>query len=199
MYLYKAKKLPTDMNVSASDLYLINNYLEFKDYKTKKPEYTDFTLTDWCGTEEDEVNLKLVDLYQSEFKTTYGSWDKLKTHPYKSILTMIQDWRKANAIHNWFVINTQNEIDECQPSFVSKEQFEDLLDIINTILKHKDNQSLLEKYAKDLLPTTKGFFFGSYEYDEWYVSDLEDTQKFITNLLSEPDFDQYYYIYIASW
>ena len=112
---------------------------------------------------------------------------------------MIQDWRKANAIHNWFVINTQNEIDECQPSFVSKEQFEDLLDIINTILKHKDNQSLLEKYAKDLLPTTKGFFFGSYEYDEWYVSDLEDTQKFITNLLSEPDFDQYYYIYIASW
>jgi hypothetical protein len=31
------------------------------------------------------------------------------------------------------------------------------------------------KVAKALLPTQEGFFFGSQDYDQWYLEDLEET------------------------
>lgn len=43
-------------------------------------------------------------------------------------------WRKANAIHRWFVDNIQDGKDECQESYVSKEDIEKLLSVCNNIL-----------------------------------------------------------------
>ena len=54
------------------------------------------------------------------------------------------------------------------------------------------------RIAKELLPTCDGFFFGSTDYDEWYVQDLEDTIKVLEEILSEDD-DDYDYYYEASW
>ena len=114
-------------------------------------------------------------------------------------MIMIQDWRKANAIHKWFVDRTQNGNDECEPSFVTKEQFKELLSKCQAILQHKDDPSQLKLIAQKELPVQRGFFFGSYDYDEWYVRDLEQTVSIVTDILKNNDFDDYHYIYQASW
>ena len=45
-----------------------------------------------------------------------------------------------------------------------------------------------------LLPTTSGFFFGSTNYDEMYMSDIRDTIEIIDRALelNESDWDIYY-------
>lgn len=101
-------------------------------------------------------------------------------------------WRKANHIHNWFVKNVQNGIDECQSSEVSKEQLEQLLSDCKKVLKHKDQ-------ARETLPTASGFFFGGTDYDEYYFQDIKNTIQQIETILNDVDFDENYVFYVASW
>ncbi len=108
-------------------------------------------------------------------------------------------WRKANAIHNWFVENVQGGIDECQTSFVAYERLIELHEAITTVLDDND-------LASEVLPSASGFFFGATEYDEYYFRDLKDTKADLEKLFKEdpmdidnniyPIFD---YDYQASW
>ena len=101
------------------------------------------------------------------------------------------DWRKANHIHKWFVDNVQNGNDDCDNYPVSIEQLQKLLDVINEILgitiKEKIVHSLKDGFdkekAEELLPTQSGFFFGSTDYDEYYLEDLKRTQKVLKTFL----------------
>ena len=43
-----------------------------------------------------------------------------------SIEEEVAYWRKANAIHQWFVDHCQNGIDECQQTYVTREQLTEL-------------------------------------------------------------------------
>jgi hypothetical protein len=43
-------------------------------------------------------------------------------------------WRKANAIHNWFVQNVQDNRDECQKSYVSPENLRELREACQAVL-----------------------------------------------------------------
>ena len=79
-------------------------------------------------------------------------------------------WRKANAIHKWFVDNTQNGEDECHTSNVTRDDLRKLLRIVNLVLE--DNNK-----AKDILPAQTGFFFGGTDYDEWFFKNLKHTGK----------------------
>jgi hypothetical protein len=99
-------------------------------------------------------------------------------------------WRKANQIHNWFVENVQNGIDECQESYVSREQLQSLLDICRIVKIDKDK-------APQLLSTQSGFFFGGTEYDEWYFNDIDNTIEIIEEALSDENADDF--AYRASW
>ena len=47
-------------------------------------------------------------------------------------------WRKANAIHNWFVENVQDGEDDCREYSVSVEQLQELLDTCKRVLKNHD-------------------------------------------------------------
>lgn len=87
-------------------------------------------------------------------------------------------WRKANAIHLWFVTNVQDGVDECQTSYVSRENLEALLDVA---IKVNQNHAL----AAALLPAQAGFFFGSTDYDEWYFEDIKETIKILEAALNE--------------
>ena len=98
-------------------------------------------------------------------------------------------WRKANQIHQWFVENVQNGVDNCSEYCVSKGQLEDLLEICIKILN--DNS-----LAEELLPTASGFFFGGTEYDEWYFKDIENTIEVLKEALSSDSGDFYY---SSSW
>lgn len=99
-------------------------------------------------------------------------------------------WRKVNSIHKWFVDNTQGGKDECQQSYVSREQLVDLLGIVARAIQKKD--------AK-LLPPTSGFFFGSTEVDDWYWHDLEYTRDLLTKILGNESLKDCDFIYQASW
>lgn len=99
-------------------------------------------------------------------------------------------WRKANAIHGWFVNNVQEGIDDCKSYYVSRTQLQELLDICKQVLE--DNSK-----AEELLPATEGFFFGSYEYDEYYFADIKDTVNMLEECLSDEEADEFEYH--ASW
>lgn len=86
-------------------------------------------------------------------------------------------WRKANAIHKWFVENCADGVDECQEISVSPEQLETLIALCSEVLADHSR-------AAELLPTEDGFFFGSTEYDEWYFEDLEQTVKMLDPICS---------------
>jgi hypothetical protein len=103
-------------------------------------------------------------------------------------------WRKANAIHNWFIENCANGLDDCNEAYVSREQ---LLELKETCEKALEATSEEEK--EELLPTQSGFFFGSTEYDEYYDECLRDTIEIVNNtikLLETNDMDVYY---SSSW
>ncbi len=101
-------------------------------------------------------------------------------------------WRKANAIHKWFVDNVQDGVDDCRSYYVSRDNLRNLLEVCETVLK--DNSR-----AEELLPSQSGFFFGGTDYDEGYFKDLQHTRDKIDELLSKPDFDKFDFQYQSSW
>lgn len=100
-------------------------------------------------------------------------------------------WRKANAIHRWFVNTCAGGRDECQEIEVSREQLFKLKALCQQALHAPE-------HAHDLLPTQSGFFFGSTTYGEDYLQDLRDTIEIIDKATSE-DFASDIFIYQASW
>jgi len=134
-------------------------------------------------------------------------------------------WRKANQIHAWFVHNVQGGRDECQESEVSREQLGELLDLcrkvkeaavfedgkIHTstnfvsgaVVKHFEDGKVLTDESREriteLLPPMSGPFFGSTDYDEYYMQDIDHTIVVLEALnLGDEDYDVTY-TYQASW
>lgn len=137
-----------------------------------------------------------------------------------SIIEEVAYWRKANAIHNWFVQNVQDGEDDCKQYYVSNEQLKELLDLCDKVLtasklipgkivndytyKNGVKKPIIEKskiikdstIAQKLLPTQSSFFFGGTEYDEYYYKDIENTKKMLTKALEHNNGDFYYQ---SSW
>ena len=101
-------------------------------------------------------------------------------------------WRKANAIHKWFVDKCQDGVDECQETWLSREQLQELVDTCTAVLLNKEK-------AGELLPSANGFFFGGTDYDEWYFRDLEYTVERIQKILKDPAFEKCDFYYQSSW
>lgn len=101
-------------------------------------------------------------------------------------------WRKANAIHQWFVVNVQEGEDDCREYWVDREQLQTLIDVCKTILADPTKGS-------ELLPTRDGFFFGGTDYDEWYMKDLEYTVERLEKVLADPAFAKSDFYYQSSW
>lgn len=109
-------------------------------------------------------------------KPTQGLWLKVP----------VMYWRKANAIHKWFVDYSGRE-DDCTDIYLSGSKLIELRDLCQQVLAD-------HKKAPELLPTQAGFFFGPTEYDEYYFEDLADTVEALKNIKEEDEF-----IYRASW
>ena len=98
-------------------------------------------------------------------------------------------WRKANAIHKWFVDNCQDGVDDCRDAYVGFNDLQALLDLCRIVIIDKSK-------AEQLLPSTSGFFFGNTEYDEWYYNDIQNTIEILEKALEDEDGDYYY---SSSW
>lgn len=126
-----------------------------------------------------------------EFTRRGKPW-KIEPTELVKLTTAVGYWRKANAIHKWFVDNVQDGVDECQRSWVSKNQLIELKARVEQELEAKGSER-----AGQALPPCEGFFFGSQEIDEWYYDDMEDTLKIVDKALAMPE--EYDIIYQASW
>ena len=99
-------------------------------------------------------------------------------------------WRKVNAVHKWFVDNVQDGEDNCQEYYVSHADLKELLATAQQALFKKDPSEL---------PPSAGFFFGSYDIDEYYWHGIKDTIKQLKRLTELPDFEQLSFYYQSSW
>jgi hypothetical protein len=141
-----------------------------------------------------------LDMYLSGYKYLWRDDDtrqKVKkqlksSYDPKYVVLELMYWRKANAIHKWFVDNVQEGEDDCKEHLVSIDDLKQLLSVVNSVLQ---DTSL----AEQLLPPVGGFFFGSTAVDEWYWKDLENTRDRLNELLSSPDIEELDIYYQSSW
>ena len=168
----------------------------------------------------DKIKESKPDLY-NEIKPYFH--ERGKYIHWTSIFEEVGYWRKANAIHKWFVDNVQNEVDDCGRYEVSEEKLRELL---NICIKVRDGSKLVKGWiqngtmskdgrmlpcveegeyiedpsvAEELLPTQRGFFFGGTDYDEWYMEDIKNTIEILTEVLETTDFDREMITYHSSW
>jgi len=132
-------------------------------------------------------------------------------------------WRKANAIHRWFVENVQDGQDDCKSYYVSREQLQELKALCEKVLSELETQEgdictgvtyqsgkpplkswkegtvvSNKSVAKKHLPTQDGFFFGGTDYDEGYITDLRDTVEQLERVLKIVD-RRWSFHYQSSW
>lgn len=138
-------------------------------------------------------------------------------------------WRKANAIHKWFVDNVQKGKDNCKEYRVTRRNLLDLCDLVSDVLNHcelkdgkirngyqfkkflwfhykkynkVDGKVLTKdsiKYCQEKLPTQEGLFFGSTDYDEYYYNDLVYTKERLNHILENYNLSKDKVYYSSSW
>lgn len=117
-----------------------------------------------------------------------------KDSPSGTVSLTVAYWRKANAIHGWFVKHVQDDVDKCFRYDVQKDQLQDLFDV--AVEAKSKFESGDRKAAAALLPPMSGFFFGSTELDENYLDDLNITIDQLKPLL---ELDHLSFSYQSSW
>ena len=149
----------------------------------KKDFYPDF------GDDNKEDNRKTFSKLLSGAGITVNEIDS--EFPTGSVSFKVGYWRKANAIHAWFVKHCQAGVDDCNSHSVSRENLIDLKDSCMAVLA--DNSK-----ANSLLPPQAGFFFGNTEINDYYIDDLKLTIKIIDRCLKER-LSTWDFSYQSSW
>jgi len=126
------------------------------------------------GEEENEKFLQIVQ--------SVGMED-VHDERFATVNVNVAYWRKANAIHEWFVKNVQDGEDDCKAYPVDRGQLRELQLLCERVVA-SGNPDL----AAELLPTASGFFFGGTEYDEYYFEQIDWTAKRLALVLTKlPD------------
>ena len=171
----------------------------------------------------DEAKTKNLKIYEQMKPYILRSGD-LPGIQRESLFEEVGYWRKANQIHNWFVTHVQNGEDDCGRYPVSEEQLKDLRALCSAVVTESGvkceiiqngyiindidaftpiirpgNVITNPEVAERLLPTTDGFFFGSTDYDEYYLQDIQETIGMLDTVLEETDFSVYSIYYTSSW
>jgi hypothetical protein len=100
-------------------------------------------------------------------------------------------WRKANAIHGWFIKDVEE--DDCKPIYFQREEIAELLSRCKQVIESRSKD-----VAEELLPPTTGFFFGSYEIDDFYWGEVEETAEVLDKILTNVP-EGWSFKYQASW
>lgn len=183
--------------------------------KVLPKKYTDLENWDWINfadLRKDIGDEKIVDLIKNQTlfvidDIEYGS------NVYFTIMKSIGYWRKANAIHRWFVENVQCGEDDCGTYKVDKDLLEELRHTCLKVLDSLNDNEMETRYTEDgdaykvyidtevaeeLLPTQEGFFFGATIYDNYYKEDLLNTVQILNKCLFI-DNNKFDFYYQASW
>ena len=202
----------------------INNVAQYIEWKNN-PRAKEHTLEGWCGVKESELPPQVdIDNLAKMYGQRFYAWDDEHKYPDEGICEHVGYWRKANAVHKWFVDHVQNGEDDCAyHREVKKEDLEDLRDACEKVLRSavlvngkvkngyrwtnngeepiwEDGKTVADAtVCREVLPIARGFFFGGTEYDEWYINDIRYTYELCCKLLKETDFDKQMIYYCSSW
>jgi hypothetical protein len=70
------------------------------------------------------------------------------------------------------------------------------------LFESKEANDLFTYFASETLPTMAGFFYGSTDYDKWYLDDVKDVIEHLKNNII-PEFDKLdddeYIVFNADW
>jgi len=135
--------------------------------------------------------------------TVTGLVNPLVDDGFVEVTALVARWRKASAIHGWFVANVQNGVDNCQGYEVSIDELDKLV--------HDCTMALLDPaMAESTIPPVDGFFFGMNRdnpMDEYYREDLQNTIEMLAPIIARSkeagegleSWNQPYFEYEASW
>lgn len=118
--------------------------------------------------------------------------------PHLSVEVCVAYWRKANAIHRWFVSRCQNGVDNCLEHHVSREQIEELWRECEEALASRGTQEGAKR-AEERLPTGSGPFFGDTDFGDDYWYSLGDTAAQIRRILDNKSLEELEFSYRSSW
>lgn len=124
-----------------------------------------------------------------EFAEWNNPWLKTTSQKVRAVAEAAY-WRKANAIHGWFVEKIQGGADDCGTYPVTTQQLEELRDACKAVLAGED------KEEHGLVPKL-GFFFGPTDDEAWYTKCLECTTEQLDRVLK--DYDGWAFQYRSSW
>lgn len=157
---------------------------------------------------------KIVQNWQGDEKKNVVELNGVEIKDVHSIRMDVKYWRKANQVHKFF---QDKCADDTQSDFyVGADVIQELHSICNKICEHvtwtmqkghvadidtevHSSKLKWKKIAEELLPTQSGFFFGSTDYDEWYLHDVIDTKLALDKLMEDKHWDLDTYYYSASW
>lgn len=146
----------------------------------------------------------------------------IKPERISDIIEELIYWRKANQIHAWFIENCADGDENKTKMDVSFDQLVELLAVCKKVEKAsklvkgkiingyryengkevpiiEDGETIKNPAtAKKLLPVSEGFFFGSQQYDCYYLQDIKNTVRDLEAIIKEGD-KLGDYQYIASW
>ena len=176
MFIFKHKRFE---NATLSDVMAVESYLQLEQYKKEHPDCK-YTMKEWCGMSKPADSL--IKFYGKDCTNGEGS-----------LYEEVAYWRKANMIHKWFVDHVQDGQDDCDiHRELTRQDLLDLLDEVVVVIRHPTT-------AKKLLPTQSGFFFGGYEYDDYYLQNLYSTVTQIGKILETTDWENEALYYMSSW
>lgn len=175
MFIFKIKRFE---NATFADAMAVDSYCDLLKYKKEHPDCK-YTMEEWCGQAKPEQ--KFIDFYSKQWSENGSTYEE------------VAYWRKANQIHSWFVRHVQDGEDNCEVHReLTRQDLLDLLDEAVVVLRHPTT-------AKDLLPIKEGFFFGNYEYNQYYEEKLCSTVEQIGKLLRTTDWENEALYYASSW
>lgn len=176
------------------DMYLMKKLSVYGEFKHREVNKDEITIT----TNKRNYTFKANEVSEVTFQVLY--------------------WRKANAIHDWFVQNVQNGEDDCQEYWITRDKLVELRDVCKSTLDildkadftiHKETDFLTKEefeykvYEVDEeeleLQPKAGFFFGSLNLDTWYYNDIKRTLDAINKELKLKEDPEISYHYHSSW
>lgn len=215
MYL---DRMPRYKGCGAQEVLAVENYLSYREY-LKIPDSKQITFEEWCGRNKEELpSSDVIDFYSKFYSVQEG-------HVFSRVTEEIGYWRKANAVHNWFVNHIQDGVDDCRyHREITADDLRELRDVCEEVIKkarlipgkihagtvHHSNGTVEETYesgkvvsnpsvCERLMPAVDGFFFGSTAYNEYYIEDLRRTIEICESALDTTDFDKQMIYYCSSW
>ena len=184
-------------NVKALLAKVDNKYLatmKDKDLAEAKAELQEFLWTwEWAKANQASTLAEVMDVVREFYpQENEESWELLDYEGNRCRRERFY-FRKVNCIYGYCA--NHNLIEDGEVAMLDHEQMVDILDKAKEILSQTTDEKKLAK-GEELLPTQGGFFFGSTDYDNWYLNDIAEIVGKFRSMLDEWD-DAYAVIF--SW